>query len=193
MSPLLLDTLGEIYDHIRPRLETVDYLEKQDIDINTVVGFCGSPTVLPIMLLPGRRFDLPDGHGGDTVTGCAIEARDEIGETAIDLVAWPVANPTDVHSLCGAAPILGLWAAHNPSTYIFGRPLEIHQTPLAWLQADCDGAAIIVPQLAGRLLIDLPGPFGGQDNAHVHALRNMVRAPGERVDFLVPSPVRRAA
>ena len=40
--------------------------------------------------------------------GVVIEAYAADGETVIDLVAWPIANPTDVHTLCGAAPMLGL-------------------------------------------------------------------------------------
>ena len=134
MNPRIDMALTEIYDLNRPRLATIDYLAAHGIDINAVVGFCGSPTVLPIMLLPGRRFDLPDGHGGDTVTGCAIEARDEIGETIIDLVAWPVASPADVRTLLGQAPMVGLWAAFNAATYAFDVPLVMHRTPLAWLQ-----------------------------------------------------------
>ena len=68
---------------------TADYREAHGIDINAVAGFCGSPTILPITLLPNQRFDLPD-HGAEAVEGVVIEAIDAVTETVIDLCAWPV-------------------------------------------------------------------------------------------------------
>ena len=112
-----------------------------------------------------------------------IEAKGEDGEEVIDLVAWPVADPRDIRTLCGAAPLLGWWNAVSPATYLFSRSLTIHKTPLEWLQADCEGAAIIVPNLAGRLLMDIAGTFAAGDTGHVAGLRRMVRRPGERVEI----------
>lgn len=188
-----LDTLAELYGDVHRQWNaSATYCERHGIDNRACHGFCGLVTITPISLLPNRRFDLRDNDAGVDL-GVVIEAMDGSGEQAIDLVAWPAENPRDVRTLCGLAPILGLWAALNPATYIFDHPLEIHRTPLDWLRADCTGAAIIIPKIAGRFLIDLPGPFGGQDAGHVRSLRKMVEAPGKRVEFLMPSPVRRAA
>ena len=91
--------LTEIYDLNRQRLATVDYLAAAGIDTNAVADFCGSPTVLPITLLPSHRFDLPD-HGAEAVDGMVIEARGEDGETVIDLCAWPISNPARTFARC---------------------------------------------------------------------------------------------
>lgn len=188
MNSRILNALTEIYDQERPRLATVDYLAEHDIDVNVVAGFCGPPTVLPITLLPNRRFDLPD-HGADTVEGVVIEVRGEDGETVIDLVAWPVADLTDVRTLCGVAPIVGLWNALNPSTYFLDHPLVIHRTPLAWLQADCEGAAVVIPEMAARIFLDIRdmgGRIGAQDADHAHELRKILQALVDQIEIVMP-------
>ncbi len=195
MNARISGALAELYDLNRPRLKTVDYLAKHGIGINAVAGFCGSPTVLSIMLLPNQRFDLPD-HGADAVDGMVIEARGEDGETVADLVAWPVANPTDVRTLCGAAPMVGLWAALNPGTYTFGYPLVMHRSPLAWLQANCEGAAVVIPKFATRTFLeirDMGGRIGAEDFDHAHELRRLLDAMTKRVEIVAPKPIRRVA
>ncbi len=195
MNAHLALTLAEIYDLEKPRLPTVDYLVGNGIDVGAVVGFVGSPTVLPISLLPNRRFDLPD-HGADAVDGVIIEARSEDGDSVIDLVAWPIANPTDVHTLCGAAPMLGLWQAFNAATYVFDCPLIVHRTPLDWLKADCNGAAIVIPKLAVRTFLeisDIGGRIGAEDFNHAHELRRHLDAMTKHVEIVAPKPNRIAA
>ncbi len=192
MNARISGALAELYDLNRPRLKTVDYLADQGIDINAVAGFCGSPTVLPITLLPNRLFDLPD-HGAETIDGVVIEARGEDGETIIDLVAWPVANATDIHTLCGAAPMLGLWQAFNAATYVFDVPLVMHRTPLAWLQAGCNGAAVTIPRLVARTFLDLPGRIGAADLAHQRELKSLLNDMIRAVEIVSPKTIRRAA
>ena len=184
--------LSEIYDRESPRLATVDYIAEHGIDINKVAGFCGSPTVLPITLLPNERFDLPD-HGAEAAAGVVIEAIDADGDTVIDLVAWPVADPTDVHTLLGQSPMVGLWAAFNAATYTFDYPLIMRRTPLDWLKADCDGAAIIIPSLAARAFLDLPGRIGAADLAHQRELKGLLHEMIRAVEIVSPKPIRRAA
>lgn len=185
-------TLAEIYDLDRPRLATVDYLAEHDIDINAVAGFCGSPTITPITLLPNQRFDLPD-NSSVNIESVVIEARGEDGETTIDLVSWPVADPADVRTLRGQAPMVGMWAAFSVGTYTFDYPLVMHRTPLAWLQADCKGAAVVIPSLAVRAFLDLPGRIGATDLAHQRELKGYLHDMFNRVEIVSPKPVRRAA
>jgi len=199
MNARIINALSEIYDIERLRLATVDYLATHDIDINAVAGACGSPTVTPITLLPNQRFDLPDRCAEDgvvNVKGVVIEARGEDGETVFDLVAWPIANPTDVHTLCGSAPILGLWQAFNAATYVFDYPLVIHRTPLDWLKADCQGAAIIIPDLAAQTFLDIAnfgGQIGASDPAHARELKAHLVAFFSTVKIISPNPLRRVA
>ncbi len=195
MNARISGALAEVYDLDRDRMPTVDYLAEYGINIGAVAGFCGSPTVLPITLLPNRRFDLPD-HGTEAVDGVVIEARGEDGETVIDLVAWPIANPTDVHTLCGAASMLGLWQAFNAATYVFDYPLAIHRTPLDWLKADCQGAAIIIPDLAAQTFLDIAnfgGQIGASDPAHARELKAHLVAFFSTVKIISPNPLRRVA
>jgi len=195
MNARISGALAEVYDLYRDRMPTVDYFTAHDIDINAIAGFCGSPTVLSITLLPNMLFDLPD-HGADSVEGVVIEARGEDGETVIDLVAWPVADPSDVRTLLGQSPMVGLSAALDNSTYVLGRPLIMHRTPLAWLQADCEGAAVVVPQLAARVFLeiaDIGGRLGAEDFDHARELRRHLDAMTKRVEIVAPKPIRRAA
>jgi len=192
MNAHLALTLAEIYDLEKPRLSTVDYLAEHGIDINAIAGFCGSPTIAPITLLPNRLFDLPD-HGADAVDGAVIEARSEDGESVIDLVAWPINDPANVRTLCGLAPILGLWAAFNAATYVFGSPLVIHRTPLDWLKANCEGAAVVIPKLAARAFLDLPGRIGAADLVHQRELKGLLNDMISSVEIVSPKTIRRAA
>lgn len=188
MNSRILLALTEICDLERPRQATVDYLEKQSIDITKVAGFCGSLTVLPITTLPNNRFDLPD-HGADAVEGVVIEAYGEDGETVIDLVAWPVTDPFDVRTLLGRVSMVGLWAALNPGTYTFNYPLVMHRSPLAWLQANCEGAAVVIPKLAVRTFLeitDMGGRLGAQDAAHARDLQKMIHALVDRAEIVIP-------
>jgi len=180
--------LTEICDLERPRQVTVGYLEKQSIDITKVAGFYGSPTVVPITLLPNNRFDLPD-HGAEAVEGVVIEAHNEDGETVVDLVAWLVADPFDVRTLLGRVSMVGLWAALNPGTYIFNYPLVMHRSPLAWLRANCEGAAVVIPKLAARTFLeitDMGGRLGAQDAAHACELQKMLLALVGQVEIVIP-------
>jgi hypothetical protein len=122
-----------------------------------------------------------------------IEARGEDGETVIDLVAWPVASPTGVHTLLGQAAMLGLWQAFNAATYVFDVPLVMHRTPLAWLQANCEGAAVVIPKLAVRTFLDLPGRIGADDLAHQRELKGLLNDMIRAVEIVSPKTVRRAA
>lgn len=194
MNARVLEVLDEIYDPWRLRLATVDYLAAHDIDINAVAGFCGSPTVTLISLLPNRRFDLPD-HGAEALDGVVIEAIDADGESVIDLIAWPLSNPSNVHTLLGQARMVGLWGALNPGTYTFGYPLVMHRSPLAWMQADCEGAAVVIPELAARTFLeirDMGGRKGAQDADHAHELRNILKTLVDQVEIVIPK-MRRAA
>jgi hypothetical protein len=195
MNPLILNTLTELCDPENPRLATIDYCQREGIDVNSVCG-CGAVTVAQVVLLPCWRFDLPDGHGAESVPACIIEARAGDGETIIDLVAWPVSDPTDVRTLLGRASMVGLWAALNPETYYLDFPLLMHRTPLDWLRADCNGAAVVIPELTAATFLQIAGMGGriaAQDFAHGRELRSYLSSMINRVEIVSPQTALRAA
>jgi hypothetical protein len=193
----IYDALIAIYDEEDRRWnDNADYRRDNGIDLNRASGFCGSLIVADIVLLSNRRFDLPDGHGAESVSACIIEARAGDGETIVDLVAWPVTNSADVRTLLGRASMVGLWAALNPGTYYLDYPLQVHRTALDWLRAGCDGAAVVIPELAARTFLeiaDMGGRISTQDFAHERELKSHLKAMIDRVSVVSPKPERMAA
>ncbi len=200
MNARLELALAELYGdggERRDWLASAEYQERHDIDGRAVHGFAGLVTVAPICLLAHGRFDLADGDGNAGVPGVVIEAFAEDGETPLDLVAWPIARPDDVRSLCGHAALVGAWQAFNVSTYAMGGVLRLHQAPLRWLQANCQGAAPIGDsrQIAGTLMeiSQFGGRVAAEDVAHAGELKRHLRALLDSVEICFPSPARRAA
>jgi hypothetical protein len=94
----------------------------------------------------------------------------------------------------GRCGLLGLWQAMAPGTYFMGGSLKLHRSPLAWLQAGCDGAAIVDRYLAGRQLLEAPGRIAAEDKAHGREISLLLRGAAD-IDNKVIYPVamRRAA
>lgn len=165
-----------------------DYRLAHGLDWRLIAAHAGTLAVVQVEFLPQGRFEFAD----DGEPAAVIEALDTDGETVLDLVAWPVAEPTRVTSLFGRAPLVGMYAAVNPATYFWDRPLQVHRTPLDWLKAGFDGCAVVEPRLAARVLNDdVPGRIAGQDAEHARELATLLRSV-VNVDRVV-APVRRAA
>jgi hypothetical protein len=184
-SPLRL-ARGEL-DHraATPSRQHVHYWREHRLDPAMVAGFAGLLAVLPMRVFPQERFDF--GEDGDPL-GAVVEAFDEDGETVLDLVAWPIAEPERVLSMFGRAPVLGMWAAMDPATFIFDRPLMVHRTPLDWLKSGCHGCAIVVPRLAARLFVELPGQIAAQDMPHARELRALLQSVVDVSRIVLPVP-----
>ena len=189
-SPIRL-ARGEL-DHRAaiPSTEHVRYWREHGLDDASVAGFAGLLAVVPIRLFEPNRFDF--GVDGDPL-GAVVEAFDEDGETVIDLVAWPLNEPDRVLSMFGRAPVLGLSAALNPATYAFGRPLNVHRTPLDWVKSGCDGCAVVVRHLAAPVLLEAHrlGRISGQDRQHRNELFKLARSIVDPSRFVAPK--RRAS
>jgi len=85
--------------------------------------------------------------------------------------------------------LVGLWTALNPGTYTFNYPLIMHRTPLAWLEANCEGAAVVIPKLAARTFLeitDMGGRLGAQDADHACEQKKMLHAPVGQVEIVIP-------
>ena len=128
--------------------------------------------MLPVLDCGKGRFDFV-GHG-EPVEAFVLEVLDFDGETHLDIAAWPLCDPGRVLTMFGRAPLIGMWAALNPATYYMGKALVMHRTPLEWLMSGCSGAAVLVPRLAARQLIDLPGPLAARDHRHGLQLRKLM-------------------
>jgi hypothetical protein len=154
-----------------PSREHVRYWRDHRLDHSAVRQFAGSLSVLPIGIFEPDRFDF--GGRGDPL-GAVVEALDEDGETVVDLVAWPLDAPDRVLTMFGRASVLGLRTATDSTTYVFGRPLAVHRTPLDWLKAGCNGCVVVVPRLAARLFNELPGDIAPQDAEHAQELARLL-------------------
>ena len=183
----------DFYERAWPTQEYVSYVREHRLDIKTIGYFAGGCGVIPIMDCGGGRFDFTGTASNmETVNAFVCEAFDVDGETAVDLVAWPLNRPKHVLTMFGQAGLLGLWAAHNPATFFMGGWLHLHRTPLDWLKSGCCGAAIVTPHIAARQLVDVPGRIEAVDRLHGREIHWLMHSAID-IDNKVIVPKRRAA
>lgn len=168
-----------------------DYVRKHGIDIRTVTEKTGPFMTALIKDHGSGRFDFEDGSDGRPGFVCVAYGAD--GTTPVDLVGWHLANPSHVMSLLGRCGFLGLAEALNPLTYLFDTPLVIHRTPLEWLQAGCEGAAIVTPRVVGWQMVDVPGRMAARDHDHGNELIKIARSIVDVSRIVVPARTRRVA
>lgn len=135
----LVAARAEFYDRSHAHPEFIHYVRHHGLELGRISGFAGATGMLPVVDCGQGRFgwDAP----GELIQAFICEAYAEDGETVIDLVAWPTDRPGYVLTMFGRAPILGLWEAMNPATYFGGKALQMHRTPLEWLQSGCRGSS----------------------------------------------------
>ncbi len=180
---------SEFYERADRRLfcpKYAEYVRTHRLDVDRIRAFAGLSSVMPIVDCGKGRFDFV-GHG-EPVEAFVVDVLDFDGETHLDIAAWPLDDPGHVLTMFARAPLMGMWAALNPATYYLGKALVIHRTPLEWLTSGCSGAAVLVPQLAARLLIDLPGPVAARDMAHGRELLALAESVVDPRRILVPAP-----
>ena len=174
MHSALIAARETFYERSRATPEFLHYVRRHGLELGRISGFAGATGILAIVDCGNGRFDWE--APGELTPGFICEALAEDGETVIDLVAWPLDRPATVLTMFGRAPLLGLWEAMNPATYFGGKALQMHRTPLEWLQAGCRGAAVVRPEAAARLLFDLDGAIAGRDERHRRQLLALVRS-----------------
>ena len=170
----LLAARAEFYERAWAHPKYVHYIRQHGLQLARISGFAGATGMLPVVDCGGGKFDFE--APGELVEAFICEALGGDGESVVDLVAWPINRPTTVLSMFGRAPVLGLWEAVNPSTYFGGKALQLHRTPLEWLQSGCRGAAVVVPHLAARFLFDVEGAVAGKDRRHARELLELIRS-----------------
>lgn len=170
--------------------EFLAYVRSNRLDTWTIGWHAGAIAILPIARHPNNRFEFDD--NGDLGFVCHAFAAD--GETVTDLVAWPLEHPECPLAMFGRCGLLGLWQANAPGTYFMGGSLLLHRTPLAWLQAGCDGAAIVDRYLAGRQLLETPGRIAVEDREYGREIAALLRAAADIDNKVIfPTTQRRAA
>jgi hypothetical protein len=173
MHHALIAARAEFYERAQPTPEFLKYVGRNGLELDRIRGFAGATGILAIVDCGGGRFDFE--APGEMIQAFICEAYAEDGESVIDLVAWPPDRPKHVMTMFGRAPLLGLWEAMNPATYYGGKPLQMHRTPIEWLQSGCRGAVIVRPTLAARLLFDIDGAIAGRDRQHARELLGLLR------------------
>ena len=192
---MVLIARAEFYARAHTSRAYINYVRQHAIEPWVVKDFAGATAIVPIYDCTSGRFDFephlqcPD----DPVEAFVCEVLDTDGETTIDLAAWPLSKPEKVFTMFGRAPALGLWEADNFSTYYLGKSLCMRRTPLEWLTSGCSGAAIVSPQLAGRWLLDLPGPVAARDNAHARQLHQLKMSVLDQARVMVATNEERLA
>jgi hypothetical protein len=164
--------------------EFLAYVRSHRLDILTIGWHVGVTAVLPITEYPDSRFDFAD--AGELAFVCECYAAD--GETVTDLVAWRLDAPEYPLTMFGRCGLLGLWEANAPGTYFMGGTLALHRSPLRWLQAKCNGAAIVDRHLAGHQLVDVPGRISAEDKVHGREIAALLRAAAD-IDNKVVAPL----
>lgn len=156
-------------------------------------GAFGSYTVANITDCGSGRFDFA--REGEGLPAFLLEAFDADGETPADVVGWVVDRPDRVLSMFARLAFLGESQAVNPASYFAGLPLDVHRTPLEWMQNGCRGVAVVVPHLAAMTLLHAPA-VAGRDDIHTAQLATLARTAIPVFDatkFLSASQPRRAA
>ena len=169
-----------------------DYFQGHNLDPLICADFAGMGAVGPIVDCGNGRFDFCEDHQ-DAFMAFVCEAIDADGESVIDLVAWPVDRPAHVLTMFGRCGLLGLWEAVSAAGTVFNSPLPVHRTPLDWLKAECRGAAVVIPRLAGPLLLDISAGIAACDLRHGRELKTMLDAATPRTRIVVPDQIVRAA
>jgi hypothetical protein len=191
MHHALIAARAEFYERSQVTAEFLHYVGRHSLELGRISDFAGATGILPVADCGGGRFDW--GAPGDMIEAFICEAYAEDGETVIDLVACPLDRPKYIMTMFGRAPLLGLWEAMNPATYYGGKPLQMHRTPLEWLQSGCRGAAVVRPSLAAPFLFNLEGAIAGKDLRHSRHLLDLIRSVVDDKKVVCASKDRSAA
>jgi len=194
MHVSMLEARAEYYcsDHDFGRY--LGYSRLHEFDFSNLSSFAGATAVMRVVDCGRNRFEFSHCFPHQpNFPAFVCEALDKDGETAIDLVAWPLCQPRRVLTMFGRCGILGAWEALNPTRYTFDAPLIVHRTPLDWLKAGCTGAAIVTGNIATRMLLDLPGKLAAQDERHGREIEALRRSVLPKNQVLVPSQIRRVS
>ena len=182
------------YELAEPCPEWWSFIHHHRLDPKTLEPHCG---IFGVALCNSyeatngaRVFEFsPDGIPCGVIEAIAFRREHGgINPYTADLVAWPLHAPDLFATALGSGKgceLLGAWSACRTDK----SPLRVHQTPMAWLKAGCEGCVVLKPG-AEYWLKRAGGPFICDDAEHAHEVWHML---GDKAhDVLIPQ-IRRAA
>jgi hypothetical protein len=178
----LQELRSEFYDGVELANERFELVRREKLDPVTIAAHAGVLVVRPVKFYQNRTFDL-------ATNGClavVIEAFDVDDETVLDLVAWPLERPHQFATALGRARGLGLQCVLNPASYFGGKPLQVHQTPLAWLKAGCEGVVILREESAFSWLAAARGNLAAANFDHGRELARLLYPFFDLSRILIP-------
>ena len=145
------------------------FLRTNGLEPRALEPFAGTIGVAPCRFTPPPRRFRFDPDGADSAFFEVLEIED--GEIVVtDLVAFDGADPTIFGTLEGCGLVLGADQIENPASYLGGRPLLVHRTPLSWLRAGCQGIVVLDERRAGARLAGALGNLAGEDEEHARQI-----------------------
>ena len=187
----------QFYGMAEPCPEWWTFIRLNKIDLKRVAPHCGTIGVALCKSLETSNGDTLFEFSSKGIPCVVIEAicfRREDGNInpyTTDLVAWPLHAPDSFVTTLGTGEgceLLGAWSAYRTDK----SPLRVHQTPLAWLQSDCDGCVLLKPG-AGYWLHKAGGPFVCADAVHANDIRELLGSSGRHHKIFIPNSERKAA
>lgn len=187
----------QFYQIGEPCPEWWSFIRQNKIDLKSVEPHCGTLAVAlckSYETVEGDRLFEFSPQGIPCAVIEAILFRREGGNIEpypADLIAWPLNSPDQFATalVCyEGAELLGAWSACRTNH----SPLAIHRTPLAWLQANCEGIVLLKPG-AEHWLRKAGGPFVCDDTEHASSIRELLGALGRHHKILIPNSERKAA
>jgi hypothetical protein len=155
-----------------------DYLWAQGVDVDHV-----------IKLLDGQLARYERSVAGRSEDCVFLPIVDEDGVTPLDVLVFPMCQPSAYWIELGRGAVLGAAEILNPATYWDGEPCRLLRTPLEWLQNGIEGCAVILDPPRAKQIFDwAPGDFAAINLDHAQELVRMGVDPKRIV-----VPVRRAA
>ncbi|MFG1379666.1 hypothetical protein [Xanthobacter autotrophicus] len=149
------------------------FLRTEGLDPCALEPFVGTIGVAPCRFTPPPRRFRFDPAGGPATFFEVFEVED--GDlVVVDLVAFDITDPAVFATYEGRGTLLGADQIENPTSYLGGRPLQVHPHPLAWLRAGCRGVVVLDERRAGARLAAALGNLLAEDLDHARELHRMM-------------------
>ena len=182
----------KLYQRGNPTWDFHGYVRKHNLNMRNINAHSG---LLAVCLCKrvGAHFDFDD----EGVPCAIIEVYAEHlpgneQPTIVDLVCWPLSDPSTFITAIGEADMLGISNMRNPATYFGGRPITVHKTPLDWIKDDCNGCVVLNKKWGGYWLSKVPGALLASDIEHGRQLRLATQRYGS-LNIVVRRPERKVA
>lgn len=185
----MLLELAQFYDLAQWGRAEADYVKRHGIDMGAVNAHAGVLAIVPCTFDGRGRFCI---EGPDEEPGVVIECLGDDAATTVDLVAWPIEEPETFATL-GGFDALGMAQVGNPASYAFKSALQVHRTPLKWLQAGCRGCVILHHQHITCWLGHALGAIMAEDVEHARLLDRLLNPRFDKSRILVPRKVESRA